>query len=288
MFPTENPEKSNDGPARDDFGPTLLSKAPFLLVPPLLVIHPVLQYSPRESLGLTYSLPSGGNAAVTVEHQIVPIWSYKFQIERSMPKTVNGLRMMKLEENNAISTTTVAPSRHIIIWHRKQPFALTRPLLHASTIRIDDGDIDDPSTGKEIHVPISDVLPVGRSFPTISLSAAGTSAELSIDRLRQDYVMHARPSLGFVAPGSLDERRSPSFCYLNILLISLGVLVYSSETRISGLARRRSSWFLPTPLSTLVNQTPSRRCLQPSGPRATMATSSSPRDNPILARAVTV
>ncbi|KAI0657774.1 Myo-inositol-1-phosphate synthase [Cubamyces menziesii] len=83
---------------------------------------------------------------------------YEFQTERKVAKT--GLMMVGWGGNNGSTlTATILANRHNIVWQTKngvqQPNYIGS-LLRASTIRLG----TDPSTGKDIYVPISDVLPM--------------------------------------------------------------------------------------------------------------------------------
>lgn len=68
--------------------------------------------------------------------------------------------MVGLGGNNGTTlTATILANRHNIAWHTKS--GIQQPnyigsLLRGSTVRVG----TDPSTGKEVHVPISDVLPM--------------------------------------------------------------------------------------------------------------------------------
>ncbi|KAL7277618.1 hypothetical protein ACG7TL_008545 [Trametes sanguinea] len=83
---------------------------------------------------------------------------YEFQTARKVPKT--GLMMVGWGGNNGSTlSATILANRHNIIWHTKN--GIQQPnyigsLLRASTVRLG----TDPSTGKDIYVPISDVLPM--------------------------------------------------------------------------------------------------------------------------------
>ncbi|CDO77593.1 hypothetical protein BN946_scf184936.g18 [Trametes cinnabarina] len=83
---------------------------------------------------------------------------YEFQTARNVPKT--GLMMVGWGGNNGSTlSATILANRHNIIWHTKagiqQPNYIGS-LLRASTVRLG----TDPATGKDIYVPISDVLPM--------------------------------------------------------------------------------------------------------------------------------
>ncbi|KAG6891010.1 hypothetical protein C0992_010983 [Termitomyces sp. T32_za158] len=83
---------------------------------------------------------------------------YQFQTQRAVSKT--GLMMIGVGGNNGTTLcATILANRHNIIWHTKsgvqQPNYIGS-LLRASTVRIG----TDPSTGHDVHVPVSDVLPM--------------------------------------------------------------------------------------------------------------------------------
>ncbi|KAG0703314.1 hypothetical protein DFH29DRAFT_989458 [Suillus ampliporus] len=84
--------------------------------------------------------------------------SYEFQTARKVGKT--GLMMIGMGGNNGSTLcATILANRHQMSWHTKE--GIQQPnyigsVLRASTVRIG----TEPSTGKEVHVPISDVLPM--------------------------------------------------------------------------------------------------------------------------------
>lgn len=86
------------------------------------------------------------------------VQSYEFQTQRKVSKT--GLMMIGLGGNNGTTLAAcILANRHNITWRTKE--GLQQPnyigsLLRASTVRIG----TEPSTGKEVHVPVSDVLPM--------------------------------------------------------------------------------------------------------------------------------
>ncbi|KAJ7650390.1 hypothetical protein FB45DRAFT_779459 [Roridomyces roridus] len=84
--------------------------------------------------------------------------AYEFQTKKAVAKT--GLMMIGLGGNNGSTLcATILANRHNIIWHTKsgvqQPNYIGS-LLRASTVRIG----TDGATGQDVHVPISDVLPM--------------------------------------------------------------------------------------------------------------------------------
>ncbi|KAJ6607403.1 hypothetical protein B0H10DRAFT_2166852 [Mycena sp. CBHHK59/15] len=84
--------------------------------------------------------------------------SYEFQTKKAVSKT--GLMMIGVGGNNGSTLcATVLANRHNITWHTKsgvqQPNYIGS-LLRASTVRIG----TDAANGQDVHVPISDVLPM--------------------------------------------------------------------------------------------------------------------------------
>ncbi|KAJ7475734.1 hypothetical protein FB451DRAFT_1244567 [Mycena latifolia] len=96
---------------------------------------------------------SNGQFTVTPTAQ-----SYEFQTKKEVAKT--GLMMIGVGGNNGSTLcATILANRHNITWHTKsgvqQPNYIGS-LLRASTVRIG----TDGATGQDVHVPISDVLPM--------------------------------------------------------------------------------------------------------------------------------
>ncbi|KAF8525788.1 hypothetical protein BU17DRAFT_40963 [Hysterangium stoloniferum] len=103
----------------------------------------------------------GANVVTSADGQItvVPtVQSFEFRTTRKVQKT--GLMMVGIGGNNGSTLcATILANRHNITWHTKSGIQIPNyigSLLRASTIRIG----SDPSTGKDVHVPISDVLPM--------------------------------------------------------------------------------------------------------------------------------
>ncbi|KAJ6487636.1 hypothetical protein C8R45DRAFT_1143877 [Mycena sanguinolenta] len=101
-------------------------------------------------------------ASVVVSHNhytVTPTFqSYEFQTQKTVSKT--GLMMIGMSGNNGSTLcATILANRHNIVWHTKngvqQPNYIGS-VLRASTVRIG----TDSSTGQDVHVPISDVLPM--------------------------------------------------------------------------------------------------------------------------------
>ncbi|KAG8878386.1 Myo-inositol-1-phosphate synthase [Tulasnella sp. 331] len=82
---------------------------------------------------------------------------FEIRTERKVQKT--GIMMIGIGGNNGSTlTATVLANRHNIVWHTKagvQTPNYIGSLVRASTMRLG----TDPRTGKDVHVPISDVLP---------------------------------------------------------------------------------------------------------------------------------
>ncbi|KAG5349877.1 Inositol-3-phosphate synthase [Termitomyces sp. T112] len=102
----------------------------------------------------------GSNVTVNDGHfTITPtVDPYQFQTQRAVSRT--GLMMIGVGGNNGTTLcATILANRHNIIWHTKS--GIQQPnyigsLLRASTVRIG----TDPTTGNDVHVPVSDVLPM--------------------------------------------------------------------------------------------------------------------------------
>ncbi|KAJ7284874.1 hypothetical protein C8J57DRAFT_1670583 [Mycena rebaudengoi] len=102
----------------------------------------------------------GANVSVeNGQYTVTPtVQAYEFQTKRSVAKT--GLMMIGLGGNNGSTLcATILANRHNITWHTKagiqQPNYIGS-LLRASTVRIG----TDAASGKDVNVPISDVLPM--------------------------------------------------------------------------------------------------------------------------------
>ncbi|CAG7853534.1 Inositol-3-phosphate synthase; AltName: Full=Myo-inositol 1-phosphate synthase; Short=IPS; Short=MI-1-P synthase; Short=MIP synthase [Serendipita indica DSM 11827] len=85
------------------------------------------------------------------------VQTYQFRTQRKVPRM--GLMMVGLGGNNGTTlTATILANKHNIHWHTKE--GLQTPnyigsILRASTLRLG----VDPSTGSDVHVPLSSVLP---------------------------------------------------------------------------------------------------------------------------------
>ncbi|KAJ7274509.1 hypothetical protein B0H12DRAFT_1089043 [Mycena haematopus] len=138
----------------------------------LLPIHPTAVRRPHaivvQSENTIYSedhitskyVNRGANVVVSNGHYTVTptFQSYEFQTKKNVSKT--GLMMIGMGGNNGSTLcATILANRHNIIWHTKsgvqQPNYIGS-VLRASTVRIG----TDGATGQDVHVPISDVLPM--------------------------------------------------------------------------------------------------------------------------------
>ncbi|KAH8827771.1 hypothetical protein DL96DRAFT_1600231 [Flagelloscypha sp. PMI_526] len=101
---------------------------------------------------------------------------YEFQTQRNVNRT--GLMMIGLGGNNGTTlAATITANRHNIVWHTKggvqQPNYIGS-LLRASTVQIG----TEPGTGKEVHVPIADVLPMAMERAQVAPYLAELGAPL--------------------------------------------------------------------------------------------------------------
>ncbi|KAH9485802.1 Inositol-3-phosphate synthase [Psilocybe cubensis] len=110
---------------------------------------------------ITSKFVNRGSEVTVVDGQynIKPtVQEYEFQTKRAVSKT--GLMMIGVGGNNGTTLcATILANRHNIVWHTKE--GIQQPnyigsVLRASTVRIG----ADPATGRDVHVPISDVLPM--------------------------------------------------------------------------------------------------------------------------------
>ncbi|KAJ3780626.1 hypothetical protein GGU11DRAFT_802092 [Lentinula aff. detonsa] len=126
--------------------------------------HAIVVQSENTSYSDEYITASFQNrgAEVTVsngQYIVNPtVQSFEFQTKRVPSKT--GLMMIGVGGNNGTTLcATILANRHNMVWHTKE--GIQQPnyigsLLRASTVRIG----TDPVTGKDVHVPVSDVLPM--------------------------------------------------------------------------------------------------------------------------------
>ncbi|KAJ7652392.1 hypothetical protein DFH06DRAFT_1331030 [Mycena polygramma] len=102
----------------------------------------------------------GSNVDVSIgQFTVTPtVQSYEFQTKRTVGKT--GLMMIGVGGNNGSTLcATILANRHNITWNTKS--GIQQPnyigsVLRASTVRIG----TEAGTGKDVHVPISDILPM--------------------------------------------------------------------------------------------------------------------------------
>ncbi|KAJ7809217.1 hypothetical protein B0H13DRAFT_2150500 [Mycena leptocephala] len=125
---------------------------------PILVQSDNTRYSDEH---ITATFHNRGSAVDVSNGQftITPtVQSYEFQTKRTVGKT--GLMMIGVGGNNGSTLcATILANRHNITWHTKS--GMQQPnyigsVLRASTVRIG----TEAGTGKDVHVPISDILPM--------------------------------------------------------------------------------------------------------------------------------
>ncbi|KAJ7127107.1 hypothetical protein C8R44DRAFT_780420 [Mycena epipterygia] len=128
----------------------------------------------------------GANVAVSNgQFTVTPtLQSYEFQTKKAVAKT--GLMMIGLGGNNGSTLcATILANRHNITWHTKsgvqQPNYIGS-LLRASTVRIG----TDGTTGQDVHVPISDVLPMVHPNDLVlgGWDISGLSMDKAMERAR--------------------------------------------------------------------------------------------------------
>ncbi|KAJ3714839.1 hypothetical protein EV361DRAFT_964053 [Lentinula raphanica] len=110
--------------------------------------------------------------------------SFEFQTKRAPSKT--GLMMIGVGGNNGTTLcATILANRHNIVWHTKE--GIQQPnyigsVLRASTVRIG----TDPATGKDVHVPVSDVLPMVHPNDLVlgGWDISGVSLEKAMERAK--------------------------------------------------------------------------------------------------------
>ncbi|KZT72377.1 Myo-inositol-1-phosphate synthase [Daedalea quercina L-15889] len=126
--------------------------------------YPVVVQSEQTSYSDEYITSKFTNrgAAVSVtdgQYLVTPTATqYELQTVRKVSKT--GLMMVGWGGNNGSTlSATILANRHNIVWHTKsgvqQPNYIGS-LLRASTVRLG----SDPLSGKDVYVPVSDVLPM--------------------------------------------------------------------------------------------------------------------------------
>ncbi|PBK90369.1 Myo-inositol-1-phosphate synthase [Armillaria gallica] len=153
------------------------------------------------------------NANITVvngQYIVNPtVESFEFQTKRQVSKT--GLMMIGMGGNNGSTLcATILANRHNIIWHTKagvqQPNYIGS-LLRASTVRIG----TEAATGKDIHVPVSDVLPMVHPNDLVlgGWDISGLSLDKAIERARVlDYDLQRQ-----IAPHLAQLKPLPSIYY---------------------------------------------------------------------------
>ncbi|KAJ7575588.1 hypothetical protein C8J56DRAFT_1017088 [Mycena floridula] len=112
------------------------------------------------------------------------VQSFEFQTKRAVSKT--GLMMIGIGGNNGSTLcATITANRHNIVWHTKE--GIQQPnyigsLLRASTVHIG----SEPVTGKEVHVPISDVLPMVHPNDLVlgGWDISGVTMDKAVERAR--------------------------------------------------------------------------------------------------------
>ncbi|TFK45146.1 hypothetical protein BDQ12DRAFT_642364 [Crucibulum laeve] len=85
------------------------------------------------------------------------VQEYQFQTKRAISKT--GLLMIGVGGNNGSTLcATILANRHNITWHTKQ--GIQQPNYIGSLLRASTVSLGQDATGADVHVPISDVLPM--------------------------------------------------------------------------------------------------------------------------------
>ncbi|KAF7362892.1 hypothetical protein MVEN_00639300 [Mycena venus] len=137
----------------------------------ILTIHPTALRRPNailvQSVNTRYTQDHitatfhNRGATVDVSHgqfTVTPtIQSYEFQTQRTVGKT--GLMMIGVGGNNGSTLcATILANRHNITWHTKS--GIQHPNYIGSVLRASTVRIGTDGTGKDVHVPISDILPM--------------------------------------------------------------------------------------------------------------------------------
>ncbi|KAF9454184.1 Myo-inositol-1-phosphate synthase [Macrolepiota fuliginosa MF-IS2] len=85
------------------------------------------------------------------------VQEYEFRTKRAVSKT--GIMMIGIGGNNGTTLcATILANRHNIIWHTKE--GVQQPNYIGSVLRASTISVGTDASGKEVHVPISDVLPM--------------------------------------------------------------------------------------------------------------------------------
>lgn len=134
---------------------------------------------------------------------------FEFRTQRKVPKT--GLMLVGLGGNNGTTiTATILANRHQIQWHNKDGFQTPNyygSLVRASTVRIG----SDPATGKDVHVPFSNVLPMvhPNDFVIGGWDISGVPLDMAMERAKVlDYDLQRQ-----VAPMMAEIKPLPSVYY---------------------------------------------------------------------------
>lgn len=134
---------------------------------------------------------------------------FEFRTKRALPKT--GLMLVGLGGNNGTTiTATILANRHNVQWHNKD--GLQTPnyygsLVRASTIRLG----SDASTGKDVWVPFSNVLPMvhPNDFVVGGWDISGLPLDKAMERAKVlDYDLQRQ-----VAPMMAEIKPLPSVYY---------------------------------------------------------------------------
>ncbi|KAK0193020.1 hypothetical protein F5146DRAFT_1042514 [Armillaria mellea] len=157
------------------------------------------------------------NANITVvngQYVVNPtVESFEFQTKRQVSKT--GLMMIGMGGNNGTTLcATILANRHNVTWHTKsgvqQPNYIGS-LLRASTVRIG----TETATGKDIHVPVSDVLPMVHPNDLVlgGWDISGLSLDKAMERARVlDYDLQHQ-----VTPYLAQMKPLPSIYYSDFI-----------------------------------------------------------------------
>ncbi|KAJ7464189.1 hypothetical protein FB451DRAFT_1492469 [Mycena latifolia] len=190
----------------------------------LLTIHPTAIPRPNSILvqsdntryteeHITAKFHNRGSIVDTSNGQLTitpTVQTYEFQTKRTVGKT--GLMMIGVGGNNGSTLcTTILANRHNITWCTKcgiqQPNYIGS-VLRASTVRIG----TESGTGKDVHVPISDILPMVHPSDLVlcGWDISGLTMDKAMERARVlDYDLqrqHIRADIRkFKADNALDR-----------------------------------------------------------------------------------
>ncbi|KAF9029530.1 Myo-inositol-1-phosphate synthase [Hymenopellis radicata] len=161
---------------------------------------------------ITAKYSNRGASVIVADGQFIinpTVDSFEFQTKREVSKT--GLMMIGLGGNNGSTlTATILANRHNITWHTKS--GIQQPnyigsLLRASTVRIG----TEAGTGKDVHVPVSDVLPMVHPNDLVlgGWDISGAPMDKAMERARVlDYDLQRQ-----VAPHMAGMKPLPSIYY---------------------------------------------------------------------------